>query len=114
MADCAGCGRYVGDYSAYRLDVPGVPSLLLCYNCKRWADRHPGKTTFPSPRARHPGESRRVNTFATIYIIGSFGVFALGVTIALSTRRLGLGVVMILGAISLFFFGISMRKFSEK
>ncbi len=114
MANCAGCGRYVGDYSAYRIDAPGKLSQPLCYRCKRWADRNPGKTVFPPPGADRPMESRRVSTFATVYIIGSFGMFALGVTIALATGRAALGVMIILGAVSLFFFGMSMRKFAGK
>ena len=88
--------------------------MLLCFRCKRWADRHPGKTTFPSPKAHRSVEGRRVRTFATIYIISSFGVFAVGVMVALAAKRLGLGILMILGALSLFFFGVAMRKFSEK
>ena len=114
MATCSGCGRFVGDYSAYRIDVPGKGSLLLCYRCKRWAERNPGATGFPSPKIRQSIEGRRVRTFSTIFIIGSFGLFALGLTIALMAGRFGLGAMMILGALSLFFFGISMRNFSEK
>jgi len=59
-------------------------------------------------------EGKRIRTFSTIYIIGSFGVFALGITIALTTKRVGLGMLIVLGALSLFFFGIGMRKFLEK
>jgi hypothetical protein len=59
-------------------------------------------------------ENRRVSAFATVYIIGSFGVFALGVTIALATGRVAVGIMFIIGAVSLFFFGMSMRKFAGK
>lgn len=114
MAYCSGCGRYVGDYSAYRREAPGRGEQLLCYKCNRWADRHPGKTTLPSPKVRHSTEDRSVRTFATIYIISSFGVFALGITLALTTKRFGLGILMILGALSLFFFGTAMKRFLNK
>jgi hypothetical protein len=114
MVNCAGCGRYVGDYSAYRLDAPGKPSLPLCYRCKRWADRNPGNMSFPPARGTSPATGRRLSSFSKVYIISSFGVFALGVTIALMTGRAVFGVIMILGAVSLFFFGMSMRKLSEK
>ena len=114
MANCAGCGRFVGDYSVYHLETPGESKIILCYACKRWADRHPGKTTFPPRDSRHSAQSNRVSTFATIYIISSFGIFALGVAIAVAAKRPGLGMLMILGALSLFFFGTAMRKFSKK
>jgi len=95
--------------------MPGRGSLLLCYQCKRWADKNPGTTNFPRPGVRRPSlEGRRIRTFATIFIIGSFGIFALGLTIALTMGRIRAGAIMILGALSLFFLGVSMKRFSEK
>ena len=79
MAYCHGCGRYVGDYSAYRQNVPGKGELVLCYKCKQWADRHPGQTNFPPKQSAPFAEGKRVRTFANIYIISSLGLFAAGV-----------------------------------
>lgn len=114
MAYCAGCGRYVGDYSAYRRKVPGKGEQFLCYRCERWADRHPGKTNFPSEGIPRLPETGRLQTFGRIYIMSSFGVLALGVTLALMTKRSGAAVLLILGGLSLFFFGLGMRKFLQK
>jgi len=114
MATCSGCGRFVGDYSVYRIEVPGRSPLLLCYRCKRLADRNPGMTDFPAPKLRQSFEGRRVRIFSTIFIVGSLGVFALGLAILLLGRKLGLGALVILGAISLFSFGLSMRRFSDQ
>ncbi len=114
MSYCAGCGRYVGDYSAYRRVAPGKGEQLLCYRCRRWADRHPGKTSFPSPELRHSPQERRILTFARIYIIGSLGIFALGVALVLTGKGFGSGILLTLGGLSLFFLGVGMRKFFEK
>ena len=114
MAYCSGCGRYVGDYSAHHLKRPGKDELTLCYGCKRWADKHPGESAFPSFEARISPQSRRIRTFATIYMVSSLGVFALGAAVALESERMGLGLLMILGAVSLFLLGLAMQKFSRK
>lgn len=114
MAYCAGCGRYVGDYSAYHRVVPGKGEQLLCFRCSRWADRHPGNTSFPSQEMRFSPQAKRIRTFARIYIISSLGVFASGVALIVAGKTLGLGVLLILGGLSLFFFGLGMRKFLEK
>ena len=114
MAYCAGCGRYVGDYSAYRRTAPGKGEQLLCYRCKRWADRHPGKTSFSSRELRHSPQDQRIRTFARIYIVSSLGIFALGLTLVLTGKGFASGILLTLGGLSLFFFGMGMRKYLEK
>jgi len=114
MAYCASCGRYVGDYSAYHREVPGEGKLLFCYQCNRWADRNPGKTPSFSNGIRYSPEGGRIRTFGRIYIISSLGIFALGVALMLVAKRLGPGVLLLLGGLSLFFFGLGMRKFLGK
>lgn len=114
MAYCGGCGRYVGDYSGYRHKMSGASEIILCYRCKRWADRHPSSSSFPQ-REEHPRyESRRIRTFANIYIISSFGLFAFGVTLIVLSDRFMLGLLIFLGAISLFAIGLGMRRFMGK
>ncbi len=104
----------MGDYSAHHLKRPGKDELTLCYGCKRWADKHPGESAFPSSDAGASPQSRRIRTFATIYMVSSLGVFALGTAVALESERRAFGLLMILGAVSLFLLGLAMQKFSRK
>jgi hypothetical protein len=112
MAYCQGCGNYVGDYSFYRHKLPGKGDIILCFRCKRWADRHPGRSTFPQMTASLP-ETRRIRTFSTIYVISSFAMFAVGAVIIISGNHVGIGIAILLGAVSLFLVGRRMKKFSK-
>ena len=114
MAYCHGCGRFVGDYSAYRHTVPGEGDFVLCYKCKHWAERHPGQSTFPSGDAYPPAEGRRVRTYAAIYLISSVGLFALGATLVLTGTWTKGGALFLLGGVSLFLIGLGMRRSQEK
>lgn len=114
MAYCHGCGHYVGDYSAYRQNVPGKGELLLCYKCKQWADRHPGQTNFPPNQSAPFAEGKRVRTFANIYIISSLGLFAAGAALVLAGGRFAAGILFLLGAVSLFLIGLGMRRFTKE
>jgi hypothetical protein len=104
----------MGDYSAYRHNVPGKGELVLCYRCKQWADRHPGQSNFPPKQSIPFAEGKRVRTFANIYIISSLGLFAVGAVLALADGKLAAGVLFILGALSLFLIGLGMRRSLEK
>jgi len=114
MAYCQGCGHYIGDYSAYRLNIPGKGELVVCYKCKRWAERHPGQTRFPAGIPRSSTEGKRVRTFATIYILSSLGLFVFGVVLILTSNKLATTILLLFGAISLFLVGLGMRRFVEK
>ena len=114
MANCHGCGHYIGDYSAYRLNVPGKGEVVLCYKCKRWAERHPGQTRFPPREPFLQTESRRVRTFANIYMLSALGLFAFGAVLILASNKLVVATLFLLGAISLFLVGMGMRRFLQK
>ena len=114
MASCQGCGRYIGDYSGYHYSETGKDDLVLCYKCKRWADSHPGHTTFPPHGVLASTETRRVRTFANIYLISALGLFALGVLLVVSGSWLKAGALFLLGAFSLFFIGRGMRRSSRE
>jgi hypothetical protein len=104
----------MGDYSAYRHNVPGKGELVLCYKCKQWADRHPGQSNFPPKQFIPFAEGKRIRTFANIYIISSLGVFALGAALVVAGGRSAAGILFLLGALSLFLIGLGMRKFIKK
>lgn len=110
VAYCQSCGRYVGDYSAYRHNIPGKGEAVLCYRCKRWVDRHPGQGTLPPKQAFTNPERKRVQTFANIYVVSSLGVFVFGAVLALTGKGMVTGVICILAGISLFFIGVGMKK----
>ncbi|RJP64437.1 MAG: hypothetical protein C4532_19285 [Candidatus Abyssobacteria bacterium SURF_17] len=110
MAYCQSCGRYVGDYSAYRHSIPGKGDAVLCYRCKRWVDRHPGQSTVPSKQPFIAPERKRVRTFANIYVVSSLGVFAFGGVLALTGKGVVPGVICLLAGVSLFFIGVGMKK----
>jgi len=112
MAYCQGCGNYVGDYSFYRHKLPGKGDMILCFRCKRWADRHPGRSTFPQTTTSFP-ETRRIRTFSTIYVISSFAMFAVGAVLIISGNHMGIGIAILLGAISLFLVGRRMKTFGK-
>lgn len=114
MAYCQGCGSYVGDLSAYRHNVPGKGEMVLCYRCKRWAERHPGRSRFPPRHSLPPTEGRRIRTFAILYTVSSLGLFAFGVFLLVSGNPLIYPILSILAALSLFLFGVGMRKYLEK
>lgn len=114
MANCQGCGRYVGDYSGYRYQESGKDDIVLCYKCKRWADSHPGQNGFPRHGLTPATDVRRVRTFATIYVISALGLFALGVLLVVSRNWFKAGALFVLGAFSLFFIGRGMRKSSRQ
>jgi hypothetical protein len=114
MAYCKGCGRYVGDYSTYSLSIPGKGRMVLCHRCKRWAERHPGGTSFPRPDENPQVEGKRVRAFAIMYLLSSLGLFALGAILILVNHRIATGVLLLIGAISLFFIGVGMRRFPNK
>lgn len=110
MAYCQGCGSYVGDYSFFRHKIPGKSEMVLCYRCKHWADRHPGQDKFPV-KAASSFENSRIRSFSLIYVISAFGMFAAGVLMVLSGARPAIGLLVLIGAISLFLVGRGMRKY---
>jgi hypothetical protein len=114
MPYCHGCGRYIGEYSAYHREMPGRGTVHLCHHCNRWSERHPGQTGFPPRNSGLKTEGKRVRTFATIYVISSFGICILGLTLIITTDRLFSGILFIIGAISLCLIGLGMKRFSEK
>ncbi|RJP22111.1 MAG: hypothetical protein C4520_08620 [Candidatus Abyssobacteria bacterium SURF_5] len=112
MAYCQGCGAYVGDYSFYRQKLPGKGEMILCYRCNRWSQSHPGRTGFPERTSMPYAGKSRIKTFSTIYIISSIGVFAAGAAIVISGGGgSGIGILIVIGSISLFLVGRSMRKY---
>jgi hypothetical protein len=112
MAYCHGCGAYVGDYSFYRHKMPGQGEMVLCYRCKRWKERHPQSTAFPKNESLAEGK-KRVRTFSSIYIVSSLGLFAAGAMVIFTANRTGIGLIIVLGAISLLLVGRGMRKFAK-
>ncbi len=114
MACCHGCGRYIGEHSAYRRKVPGKSDIVLCYRCHRWADRHAGGAEFPAGTAFPPRRTGRIRTVTSIYILGSLILFVFGIGFLLASAFLGAGFLIILGAASLFLIGFGMRKSLQK
>jgi hypothetical protein len=114
MPYCHGCGCYTGDYSAYLEEIPGKGKIVLCYRCKKWSERHPGQSAFPSRNTYFQTQGKRIRTFAAIYIIGSFSLFALGITLIVTSGRFTGGTLLLLGGMSLLFIGFGMKRFSEK
>ena len=114
MAYCAGCGSFVGDYSAYRRQMGGKGQLVLCYRCNRWADRHPGRTTFPSAEIHRQSEGKKIRSIAAIYTMSSLAIFVVGIALVLRGDRAGTWVLLLLGAISLFLIGLGMRRSIRK
>jgi hypothetical protein len=96
----------------YRHKIPGKGEMRLCYRCKHWVDRHPGVVSFPPKNPPLPPEKKRIRTFSIIYIISSFGVFFAGGFFLLIGRP-ATGLVLLLGAASLFLAGRGMRKFTK-
>jgi multisubunit Na+/H+ antiporter MnhC subunit len=47
-------------------------------------------------------------------MMGGVGLFALGVFMLTKSNRFTIGLLLILGAISLFSIGLGMRKFADK
>ena len=114
MSYCKGCGRYIGDYSAYRVNVPGHGELMLCYHCRRWAERHPGQTGFPARQAGQGKESKAFMPSANLYVVCSFGLLAFGLVLILAGNKSSTGFILILAACSLFFIGVGMRRSLRK
>ncbi len=88
--------------------------MVLCYRCKRWAERHPNSKKFPPRRPHSPTENKRVKTFANIYMLSSLGLFAFGAVLVFSGGNMTTGILLVLGGLSLFLFGFGMRRFMEK
>ncbi|MBI5114923.1 hypothetical protein HZA56_00455 [Candidatus Poribacteria bacterium] len=114
MAYCQGCGHYIGDYSAYRHNIPGKGALVLCYQCRHWAERHPGRTKFPAREIIPQQQTRRVRAYGSLYMMGAVGLFALGVFMLTRGNHFKTGLLLILGAVSLFSIGLGMRRFANR